>query len=88
MCVFTVASARCSSCAISALDMPLASLVRTSRIAYFILPAGLIPEYILVIGFIDDAAVLAGAIKIVNSHITPDHREAARRALARLRGEA
>jgi uncharacterized membrane protein YkvA (DUF1232 family) len=62
--------------------------VLLGAIAYFILPAGLIPEYILVIGFIDDAAVLAGAIKIVNSHITPDHREAARRTLARLRGEA
>jgi uncharacterized membrane protein YkvA (DUF1232 family) len=48
----------------------------------------LIPDYIPVIGFVDDAAVLAGALKIVSSHITPDHREAARRTLARLRGEA
>jgi uncharacterized membrane protein YkvA (DUF1232 family) len=48
----------------------------------------LIPDYIPVIGFIDDAAVLAGAIKIVNAYITPDHREAARRTLKRLRGEA
>ena len=57
-------------------------------IAYFLLPTDLIPDYVPVIGFIDDAAVLAGAIKIVSSHITPDHREAARRTLARLRGEA
>jgi uncharacterized membrane protein YkvA (DUF1232 family) len=35
----------------------------------------------------DDAAVLAGAIKIVTSHIKPEHREAARCTLARLRGE-
>src|ERR1700732_1550021 len=48
-------------------------------IAYFILPTDMIPDYIPVIGYIDDAAVLAGAIKIVSSHITPDHREAARR---------
>jgi uncharacterized membrane protein YkvA (DUF1232 family) len=41
-----------------------------------------------VIGYIDDAAVLAGAIKLVNSHITPDHREAAQSMLGRLRGEA
>jgi uncharacterized membrane protein YkvA (DUF1232 family) len=40
-----------------------------------------------VIGYTDDAAVLAAAIKLVASHITPDHREAARRTLARLRGE-
>ena len=62
--------------------------VLLGAIAYFILPTDLIPDYIPVIGFVDDAAVLAGAIKIVNSHITPDHREAARRTLARLRGEA
>jgi uncharacterized membrane protein YkvA (DUF1232 family) len=62
--------------------------VLLGAIAYFILPTDLIPDYIPVIGFIDDAAVLAGAIKIVNSHITPDHRAAARRTLARLRGEA
>ncbi len=55
--------------------------VLLGAIAYFILPTDLIPDYIPVIGFIDDAAVLAGAIKIVNSHITPDHREAARRTL-------
>ena len=55
--------------------------VLLGAIAYFILPTDLIPDYIPVI-------VLAGAIKIVSSHITPDHREAARRTLARLRGEA
>jgi len=41
-----------------------------------------------VIGYTDDAAVLAAAIKLVTSHITPDHREAARLTLARLRDEA
>jgi len=62
--------------------------VLLAAIAYFILPTDLIPDYIPVIGYIDDAAVLAGAIKIVSSHITPDHREAAQRTLKRLRGEA
>ncbi len=45
----------------------------------------LIPDYIPVIGYLDDAAVLAGAIKVVNSHIKPEHREAARRTLERMR---
>jgi uncharacterized membrane protein YkvA (DUF1232 family) len=36
-----------------------------------------------VLGFTDDAAVLATAIRLVASHITPDHREAARAALQR-----
>jgi len=62
--------------------------VLLGAIAYFVVPTDLIPDYIPVIGYVDDAAVLAGAIKLVSSHITPEHREAARRVLARLRGEA
>jgi uncharacterized membrane protein YkvA (DUF1232 family) len=59
--------------------------VLLGAIAYFIMPNDLIPDYIPVIGYTDDAAVLAGAIKLVTSHIKPEHREAARRTLARLR---
>ena len=55
-------------------------------LAYFVLPADFIPDVLPVIGYTDDAAVLATAIKLVSSHIKPDHREAAQRALARLRG--
>ena len=36
-----------------------------------------------VLGFTDDAAVLATAIRMVSSHITPEHREAAHAALTR-----
>jgi uncharacterized membrane protein YkvA (DUF1232 family) len=54
-------------------------------LAYFVLPTDVIPDVLPVIGYTDDAAVLAAAIKLVASHITPDHREAARRTLARLR---
>jgi uncharacterized membrane protein YkvA (DUF1232 family) len=61
--------------------------VLLGAIAYFILPTDFIPDYIPVIGYTDDAAVLAGAIKLVTLHITADHREAARSALARLRSE-
>jgi uncharacterized membrane protein YkvA (DUF1232 family) len=53
-------------------------------LAYFVLPFDLIPDYIPVIGYTDDAAVLAAAMKLFASHITPHHREAARRTLARL----
>jgi uncharacterized membrane protein YkvA (DUF1232 family) len=66
-------------------DTPLkvkATLV--AAIAYFVLPADAIPDVLPVIGFTDDAAVLAAAVKLVASHITPLHREAAQRALARL----
>ena len=52
-------------------------------IAYFILPFDFIPDVLPVLGFTDDAAVLATAIRMVASHITPEHREAARAALKR-----
>jgi uncharacterized membrane protein YkvA (DUF1232 family) len=35
------------------------------------------------VGFADDAAVFATAIRLVAAHIGPQHREAARRLLAR-----
>ena len=52
-------------------------------LAYFVLPIDLIPDVLPVIGYTDDAAVLAAAIRLVVKHIRPEHREAARRALAR-----
>jgi uncharacterized membrane protein YkvA (DUF1232 family) len=52
-------------------------------LAYFVLPFDFIPDMLPLIGFTDDAAVLATAIRLVAVHITPQHREAARRVLAR-----
>ncbi|MGB8399172.1 YkvA family protein [Bradyrhizobium sp.] len=52
-------------------------------IAYFILPFDFIPDMLPVLGFTDDAAILATAIRMVANHITPEHREAARAALKR-----
>ncbi|MGA8314697.1 MAG: YkvA family protein [Bradyrhizobium sp.] len=53
-------------------------------IAYFILPFDFIPDMLPVLGFTDDAAVLATAIRLVAAHITPEHHEAARAALKRI----
>jgi uncharacterized membrane protein YkvA (DUF1232 family) len=53
-------------------------------IAYFILPIDAIPDVMPVLGFTDDAAVLAIAINLVASHISPVHRNVARDALAKL----
>ena len=50
-------------------------------IAYFILPTDAIPDVLPVIGFTDDAAVLAAALRLVASHITPEHRTIAREKL-------
>src|SRR5882762_5975067 len=56
-------------------------------LAYFILPFDFIPDMMPVLGFTDDAAILATAIRLVASHIRPDHRDAARAALRRFKGE-
>ena len=53
-----------------------------AAIAYFVLPIDAIPDVLPVLGFTDDAAVLATAIKLVSAHILPAHRDAARNKLA------
>src|SRR5437868_43445 len=40
-------------------------------LAYFVLPFDFIPDMLPVIGFADDAAVLAAAIRMVATHIRP-----------------
>ena len=52
-------------------------------IAYFVLPFDFVPDMLPVLGFTDDAAILATAIRMVAGHITPEHRDAARTALKR-----
>lgn len=53
-----------------------ASLV--GALAYFVLPADAIPDVLPALGFTDDAAVLATAIRLVASHIRSEHRDAAK----------
>ncbi len=52
-----------------------------AAIAYFILPADVIPDIIAGLGFADDAALLTAVVGLVGSNITPTHRAAAARAL-------
>jgi uncharacterized membrane protein YkvA (DUF1232 family) len=54
-------------------------------LAHFVMPFDFIPDMMPLIGFTDDAAILATAIKLVAAHITPNHRETARSVLARTR---
>ena len=48
-----------------------------AALAYFVMPLDLVPDFIALLGFTDDAAVLAGVVKLVDRHITITHREAA-----------
>jgi uncharacterized membrane protein YkvA (DUF1232 family) len=57
-------------------------LMLLAALAYFVMPFDTIPDLLAGIGFSDDAAVLIATISLVRAHITPVHREAARRALA------
>jgi len=53
-----------------------------AALAYFVLPADVIPDFLVGVGFGDDAAVLLGTISLVRAHITPTHHAAARRVLS------
>jgi len=56
--------------------------VLLGALAYFILPADMVPDVLAGLGFTDDAAVLMGAIQAVSSHLRPEHYDRARSALA------
>ena len=47
-------------------------------LAYFILPFDAIPDFLLGLGYTDDAAVLLAAFTACKSYITDDHRAKAR----------
>lgn len=49
---------------------------------YFVTPIDIIPDFIVGLGFSDDATVLIGAITMVAAHITDRHRAKAKAALA------
>lgn len=54
-------------------------------LAYFVLPLDAIPDVLPGVGFTDDAAVLLAALRMVAEHVGPEHRAAARVALARMK---
>ena len=56
-------------------------LLLLAAIAYFILPTDAIPDFLPLVGFADDAAVLAAAITQVAGAITDRHRARARETL-------
>lgn len=56
--------------------------VLLGALAYFILPFDGIPDLLPMLGFADDAAVLATATKLVMDSIRPEHRDAAREKLS------
>ncbi|MFQ5764201.1 MAG: YkvA family protein [Rhodospirillales bacterium] len=59
--------------------------VIVGALAYFIMPADMIPDIIAGLGYTDDAAVFWAAWRAVSAYVTDAHRDQARAFLARLR---
>jgi len=55
-------------------------------LAYFVLPFDFMPDMLPFLGYTDDAAVLLTALRMVSGYMLPEHRDAARIALARIKG--
>ncbi|WP_299818916.1 YkvA family protein [uncultured Roseibium sp.] len=50
-------------------------------LAYFVMPIDAVPDFLLAIGFGDDATILLAAIAMIRVHMHEDHYQAARDAL-------
>ncbi len=67
-----------------ALDPATPTKVRATifaALAYFVLPLDAVPDFLLGIGFGDDATVLMAAIALIRAHIRDEHIQAARETL-------
>lgn len=54
-----------------------------AALAYFVMPFDLIPDVMPLLGFTDDAAVLATAMRLVTAYVRPEHYDAARSIIDR-----
>jgi uncharacterized membrane protein YkvA (DUF1232 family) len=58
-----------------------------AALAYFVLPTDVVPDFIAGLGYTDDAAVFMALMGLVGRNVKPRHVDAARRDIARLRGQ-
>jgi uncharacterized membrane protein YkvA (DUF1232 family) len=70
-------------CAVDPQTATRVKVVLMGALAYFVIPADLIPDLLLSVGFTDDATVLATALGVVGAHIKERHRKSARRRLGK-----
>jgi len=68
-------------CAADPATSPKVKAILLAALAYFVMPFDLIPDMLAGIGYADDAAVLALALRAVSGAITASHRAKARAAL-------
>ncbi len=65
-------------CAMDGKSPAFVKAVLFGALAYFIMPADVIPDFIAGLGFTDDASVLMAAIATAKKYITEEHRQKAR----------
>lgn len=63
-----------------------AKAILLAALAYFVLPVDAVPDWLLVAGFTDDAAVLAAAVQAVRTNLTPAHWQRAEQVLRAAKG--
>jgi len=78
---FTTDAVAAYYCAMDPATPLRARAVLLGAVAYFVMPVDVVPDAIAVLGFTDDATVLATAIAVAGAHILPKHRDDAKRAL-------
>lgn len=65
-------------CAVDGKSPAFVKAVLFGALAYFIMPADVIPDFLAGIGFTDDASVLMAAMATVKKYVNEEHREKAR----------
>ena len=73
-------------CAIDPKTPKWAKVVAFGGLAYFILPVDVIPDFLVIAGWTDDAAILAGALKALSSQVKDEHKDKARNWVSRQKG--
>lgn len=58
-----------------------AKAMMMAGLAYFVLPTDAVPDFLAVVGFTDDAAVIAALLAIVGKNLKPRHKAQARKLL-------
>ena len=54
-----------------------------AALAYFVMPADIVPDFLIGLGFADDASVFWATWNLVSGHVRDSHRAEARRMLER-----
>ncbi len=60
-------------CAVDAKTPTAVKAALVGALAYFVLPFDVIPDFLVGVGFTDDAAVLAGVVATMRRYMTVDH---------------